>query len=114
MRLPPLYIYYNQRHSPCFLITITLPSPFSPLLRRFTNFTILYLPAILRREKSYSVTFPIENIRYNGSIREFGEKRPVNMRKENRIIEIKQNFCQKFEITIKIEKQEYYLVKFQN
>ena len=36
------------------------------------------------------------------------------MRKENRIIEIKQNFCQKFEITIKIEKQEYYLVKFQN
>jgi len=33
------------------------------------------------------------------------------MRKENRIIGIKQNFCQKSTITIKIEKQQFYLGK---
>jgi hypothetical protein len=35
------------------------------------------------------------------------KKRPVNMRKGARIIEIKQNFCPKSEINIKIENQEF-------
>jgi hypothetical protein len=52
--------------------------------------------------KSFSVAFLIGNIQYNCSIRKLKKKNPVNRKKETRIIEIKQNFCQKFVINIKI------------
>jgi len=45
------------------------------------------------------------------SFAKFTKKSLVNLRKEISIIEIKQKICRKSVITIKMEKQEFYLGK---
>ena len=59
-------------------------------------------------EKSFSGAFLLENMGYNGPIYKIKQKSPVKLRKETRIIEIKQNFRQKSVIYIKMEKQKFY------
>ena len=83
------------------------------ILLRF-HFTHSCLRLLLNKSdhyKSFSVAFLLEDIQYTSPIHKFKEKRLVNMRKETHIIEIKQNFCQKSVITIKIEKEEFYPCK---
>jgi hypothetical protein len=43
-------------------------------------------------EKSFSVAFLLENIRYNGAIHKNKEKSPVKLRKQAHLKEIWQNF----------------------